>query len=185
MELLSVFEQVCKKHNLTYYLTFGSLLGAIRHNGFVPWDDDIDLFMMREDFDKLYNLGHEISSPYFLQTPYTDPTFFITTIRLRNSKTSYIPGPFKYQGFNHGINISVAPLDYLPDNYEEVFACVHKLIMDNGTYMRCTNPFLDENDKERVRNYKGGDPLKTYETIHEIARQSKPSEKICSLVIQS
>lgn len=53
LELLKLFKDICKKHNLEFYLNFGSLLGAIRHHGFVPWDDDVDVMMIREDYNKL------------------------------------------------------------------------------------------------------------------------------------
>jgi lipopolysaccharide cholinephosphotransferase len=178
LDLLMVFDEVCRKNNLKYFCAFGTLLGAVRHKGFIPWDDDVDLFMLREDFDKLYSLASEFQYPYFLQTPYTDPTYFFTDIRLRNSETAYIDKPFKYQGFNMGIHLSVAPLDYLPDDYEEKYNILHKLIMDNSTYMRMTNPCLNERDTERVRNYNGNPPLETYEKIHAIAKEVKPSTKI-------
>lgn len=56
LELLKVIKKICEKHHLEYFLTFGSLLGAIRHHGYVPWDDDIDIIMMREDYNKLLSI---------------------------------------------------------------------------------------------------------------------------------
>ena len=51
--LLALFDKICKKHGLTYWLTYGTLLGAVRHKGFIPWDDDMDVAMPREDYYKL------------------------------------------------------------------------------------------------------------------------------------
>lgn len=63
-ELLHVFDLVCKKHNLTYWLDSGTLLGAIRHNGFIPWDDDLDVAMPREDYNKLLSLTKDEMASY-------------------------------------------------------------------------------------------------------------------------
>ena len=71
-DLLKEFIRVCEKHSLTYYLIGGSALGAVRHKGFIPWDDDIDVGMPREDYDKLMSLHDEFKHPYFLQNFRTD-----------------------------------------------------------------------------------------------------------------
>lgn len=187
IDLLREFGRVCDKHNLKWYCFFGTMLGCVRHHGFIPWDDDVDCCMMREDYDRLMELADEFSHPYFLQTPYTDPTSVMTTIRLRNSETSYIDGPFKYQGFNQGISLGISVVDYVPKDQEyaiSLYKEMYDLIMENGTYMRLTNPHLSERDKERVKNYKGLDPLKTYEKINELARSVPPSDKVWQGVSQ-
>ena len=57
--LLKKLDEVCKKHSLRYWIECGTLLGAIRHQGFIPWDDDIDVVMPRKDYDKLYEISKE------------------------------------------------------------------------------------------------------------------------------
>ena len=85
------FERVAKKHNLKYFLFNGTLIGAIRHKGFSPWDDDFDIAMPREDYDRLqFELGNEFKEPYFLQSIMSDATHFNGLIRLRNSDTTMI-----------------------------------------------------------------------------------------------
>ena len=60
LEILVYFSDFCQKHQLKFYLAYGTLLGAIRHKGFIPWDDDVDVQMPREDFEKLYDFVKEI-----------------------------------------------------------------------------------------------------------------------------
>lgn len=167
IDLLLQLDRVCKKHGLKYYLMWGSLLGAARHNGFVPWDDDVDVAMLRSDYNKLLQLGDEFSSPYFLQTPFTDEGYYYAFARLRNSNTSYISDVFRYQRINHGIPIDIFPLDDFIDNGdgEHRFNLILQSIIDNSTYMRMSNPHLAAGDLERVRSYGGGDPKERYQWI--------------------
>lgn len=65
LDLLNSLKEVCEKHNLRYYLFFGSLLGAVRHHGFIPWDDDLDVAMPRRDYTELLFHADEFKQPYF------------------------------------------------------------------------------------------------------------------------
>ena len=66
LDLLAEFDRVCRKHGLTYFVDSGTLLGAVRHKGFIPWDDDIDLIMQREDYERLVQIAaQEFQHPYF------------------------------------------------------------------------------------------------------------------------
>jgi lipopolysaccharide cholinephosphotransferase len=173
LDMLVEFDQVCKRHNLTYFMIYGSLLGTVRHKGFIPWDDDIDVAMPREDYEKFIKLGEEFSSPLFLQTPYTDKGYFYTPARIRNSNTTAVVEMFKYAGFNQGIWLSVFPLDRWDDNggverYEEI----RRLVKNCSTYMRIGNPHLDDINKERVAAYHG-DPMRDYEEIQRLAQSCK------------
>ena len=115
IELLIVFDKICKKYNLKYIVDSGTLLGAIRHDGFIPWDDDIDVAMPREDYNKLKKIiAKELESPYFFQSAYSDKGYWRGHAQLRNSYTTAI---LKNEGFdrlyNQGIFIDVFPLDYV------------------------------------------------------------------------
>lgn len=175
IDLLREFDRVCKKHGLKYFLFWGSLIGAVRHKGFVPWDDDLDVCMTRNDYDKFLKLSDEFKAPYFLQTPYTDKNFFFSQARIRNSNTADIDRPFLFQGFNLGIFIDILPIDkVIPEKYPQDFNDIYKLIMANSTYMRLTNPYLSEQDKKRAAEYiENKAPLERYEEIQKIAGRYK------------
>ena len=122
LDLLAEFDRVCKENNLKYYADGGTMLGAIRHKGFIPWDDDIDVIMFREDYNRLCEIAEKaFKEPYFLQTEYSDPGSFRGHAQLRNSKTTAIlrhEEEFKFS-FNQGIFIDIFPLDEIPDEEGE------------------------------------------------------------------
>jgi lipopolysaccharide cholinephosphotransferase len=118
LDLLNEFSEVCEEHNLRWFVHAGTMLGAIRHKGFIPWDDDIDVVMPRVDFEKLSTMGaHEFKHPYFYQTEETDCFFARNFARLRNSDTTAIldwEKSFRFP-YNQGIFIDIFPMDNIPD----------------------------------------------------------------------
>lgn len=118
LDLLSEFQRVCKLHNIKHAVWAGTMLGAIRHKGFIPWDDDIDVMMMRDEYERLCKLAHEFKHPYFFQTEETDPGSLRGHAQLRNSETTAIlKHELKFKRpFNQGIFIDIFPLDNCPDN---------------------------------------------------------------------
>ena len=74
LEMLKLVDKICQKHNLHYSLVGGSLLGAVRHKGFIPWDDDIDIAMKRKDYEKFLKIAQkELPKKYFVQYCETEP----------------------------------------------------------------------------------------------------------------
>ncbi len=121
LELLELFQDVCRRHGLRYFASGGTLLGAIRHKGYIPWDDDIDIMMMREDYDKLLAVApQEFPAPYFFQTVWNDEKYSRGHAQLRNSNTTAILAEEKgCFPFNQGVFIDIFPTDAVPDNEEE------------------------------------------------------------------
>ncbi len=173
IDLLMQFDKVCRKYGLKYCLLFGSLLGAVRHRGFVPWDDDMDVVMPRRDYEIFLGLKDEFNEPYFFQTPYTDKGHGYCHVQLRNSNTTGAAQQFWYQGFNLGIFIDILALDAFEysEHGREIFTKINRLQRDNSTYMRMTNPFLSDVDIERVKMYRAVDrnPLLDYEEIRTLS----------------
>lgn len=117
MELLLELRRVCEKLGLRYYLTAGTLLGAARHKGFIPWDDDIDVAMPREDYDKLVRLGPEhFAHEYVYQEYRTEPNFPYYFAKLRKRGTRVEEPILRAIGMEQGIYIDIFPLDRCPDS---------------------------------------------------------------------
>lgn len=118
LEILIHFRQICIENQLTYYLTAGTLLGAIRHKGFIPWDDDIDILMPRKDYNKLSNLSAEIMTKnLFLQNNKTDTNFPFYFSKIRKNNTNVEEEKFSDVSMNKGIYIDIFPLDSCPKTF--------------------------------------------------------------------
>lgn len=125
LDLLNEFQKVCKQYDLKYYAIGGTLLGTIRHKGYIPWDDDIDIAMFREDYDKLVSIAPRVfSDPYDFMVSGKIEHFFRGHAQLRNRMTTGILSlefEQKYS-FNQGIWIDIFPLDGVPEqNSKERF----------------------------------------------------------------
>ena len=171
IDLLLELDRICQENGLTYFLSGGSLLGAVRHKGFIPWDDDIDVNMKREDYEKLLQLHNEFKNPYFLQHPKTDSGYFFSFSRLQNINTTGFSKMFAYQPMRHGIGIDIFPMDNWLETDEEGFREINELNKENGTYMRMLNPSLDDVNKKRVEEWKGMNPMSVFEKIEDIAQK--------------
>ena len=111
LEILKEFIRICKENNLQYYLVGGTCLGAVRHKGFIPWDDDIDVAMPRKDYDKFITLQDQMKKPYFIQTYKSDKNYIYNFAKVRDSSTTFVENFFACSQMNHGVWIDVLPLD--------------------------------------------------------------------------
>lgn len=189
MDMYLSFAEVCDKFGLKYFLDGGTLLGAIRHDGYIPWDDDLDVIMPREDYNKFMTLSSEFSDPIFLQTPYTDPGYYVSWIKLRNSSTTGLSKDLVKEPFNQGIWLDIFPLDYcIPALYEENRNCIYEHMMKCSSAMKTHSyNMLDERQKENYIRYQSDNPLKEWEAIQAIAanpeyRTSEDMSNVVTLV---
>ena len=112
LDLLNRLLEVCRKNDITISVFAGTLLGAVRHKGFIPWDDDVDVCMDRKNFERLRKLPPDaFPAPYFLQTCFSDKMFFCPYARLRNGNTTGAIVGEDYVGYNNGIYIDIFVLD--------------------------------------------------------------------------
>ncbi|MCQ2543090.1 MAG: LicD family protein [Lachnospiraceae bacterium] len=119
LEMLSDFDQLCKDNSITYFADFGTLLGAVRHNGFIPWDDDIDLVMKREDYNKLLQIPQsQFPANYILHTYRTKEDFneFHAVLLNTNHPVFNLEHHSKFHGFPYSCGIDIYVLDYLFDD---------------------------------------------------------------------
>ena len=117
LEILVEVDRICKKHNIAYQLYAGSLIGAIRHKGFIPWDDDLDICMLREDYERFLDLAsNELNNLYFLQTYKTDRNYFNQFAKVRKNNTLFVQDVLSEVEMHHGIYIDVFPLDNVKPN---------------------------------------------------------------------
>lgn len=137
LAMLDEVERICKKHRITWFLVHGSLLGAVRHKGFIPWDDDLDIAMPREDYDRfLQAAAAELKEPLSLHTPETEPEIFWGGFaRVRNAHTTAIEArELGHQG-NLGIWIDILPLDVCTmdekkfEKKEKKIRHIHRLLL--------------------------------------------------------
>lgn len=117
LEMVKKFVSVCEQNHLTYFIMGGTLLGAVRHKGFIPWDNDIDLAMPRKDFNTLLEIGPiSFEKPLFFQTPVTEQgRFFCTYVKIRDERGTAASENEYRQGINCGMFIDVFCLDEVPD----------------------------------------------------------------------
>ncbi len=127
LEILKYIDQLCKKHKLKYYLFSGTLLGAIRHKGFIPWDDDLDICMPRPDFIKLIKIMRKHSNRnYSLKcVELSKKEYNYCFAKMIDNNTVAVEVD-KFQGDDLGIWVDIFPLDGAGNNFEEAEAFAYK-----------------------------------------------------------
>lgn len=120
LEMVKIFIDICSKYHFKYVASGGTLLGAIRHNGYIPWDDDIDLMMPRDDYETFLKIAQsELPENMFLQCYRTERNYPNGHAQMRNNNTTCFIG-LSYvdlkKGKNCGIFIDIFPYDDVPDN---------------------------------------------------------------------
>ncbi|MDE6244286.1 MAG: LicD family protein [Treponemataceae bacterium] len=118
LEILNEVRRICEKNDIKYFADSGTLLGAIRHNGFIPWDDDIDISMFREDYDRFRKVAEEcLSEKFFCQSGYNDTGFYGGMLHIRmNGTTAILKRNYPHARYHQGIFIDIFPLDGVIEN---------------------------------------------------------------------
>ncbi len=122
LEMLKYFDKLCKDNGIKYWLSSGSCLGAVRHSGFIPWDDDLDVEMLREDYLKLEKVFKE-TDRYVLQTHKTDKYYDIPFAKVRDKNSQVYNSLYKYKG----VFIDVFILERIGKTLSQVSASIRKI----------------------------------------------------------
>ncbi len=112
--MFKIIDHICRTHQLRYWMCSGTLLGAVRHQGFIPWDDDLDICMIREDYNRFLQIApHELPKDLFLQTRQTDPGYDYLALpcKIRDTKSLIISNGTEHKKYQKGLFIDIFPAD--------------------------------------------------------------------------
>ena len=125
-------KRICDKNGIKYFLIGGSLLGAVRHNGFIPWDDDMDFGMLRADYDRFISVcENDLKDEFLLCSINTEENYNRAFAKVR-LKGTFFPDQGQANGINSGIFVDVFPIDVMPPT---VFKQMHQLFYCKQLYL--------------------------------------------------
>ena len=139
LEILRDIVRICEENNIEYFTVGGTTLGAIRHNGFIPWDDDIDIGMLRNDYEKFIQIAPEklsngLTLTHFFYEP-TSPTYYA---KVRKDGTEIIEKPTENIKMHHGVFVDIMPYDRIPENKSDRKKYCRKAKIWNQLYIAKT-----------------------------------------------
>ncbi len=185
LDMLSCIDSISKKLGIRYFLIGGSLLGAIRHKGFIPWDDDIDIGMLRMDYELFMSKAAEfLPSYYFLQNYNTDKEYYLNFAKIRDSRTTFREISVNHLKINHGVYIDIFPIDYA-DNKKNFFRKIKRNLLTTlvstvfnvkgvkYTWLQWTKVF--------IAKLIWGSPKDAVKALDIISKSNEPSEKMGNL----
>lgn len=121
LEILKEVDRICTKHGIKYWLSGGTQLGAVRHNGFIPWDDDLDIDMMREDFNRFLKIARtELKKSYYLQDWFTEKAYGLPFAKIRKNNTLFVEAGSQHSKSHHGIYVDIFAFDSFPEDEKEL-----------------------------------------------------------------
>ena len=147
LDIMIEIDKICRKHDIKYWLDGGTLLGAVRHGGFIPWDDDLDICMMQKDYERFIEIApKELPKHLFLQTPQTDPSYKFNLSKIRDKNTLFIT---KYDDFTKDYAKGIYVDIFVVEPYPKVSKRILKPLM---TWMAKTSFFCKTKQDVTLKN---------------------------------
>ena len=131
LEILVKVHEFCKKNNIDYFLGYGTLIGAVRHKGYIPWDDDIDIGMPRPSYDKFLQIFNGKVENLYVIAPELNWNYYAPYANICDSRTLLDEGDNDHRGIEVGVKIDVYPIDGVPENEEDYKKCKKKVLFYN------------------------------------------------------
>jgi lipopolysaccharide cholinephosphotransferase len=168
IQILQSITDYCEKNDLRYFLAYGSLIGAVRHKGFIPWDDDLDIMMPRPDFEKF--CAQYKDKYYEILSPQTDDKCFINFAKVHDIRTRYQESYSKEN--NYGIFVDIFPIDgYIDNNQKWKCYILYKLIHYKRSVWNHSNTFIKNLFLYIIKFFLL--PIKTKTFVHQLISESK------------
>ena len=117
MGILDEVHRFCEVHGLRYFLSSGTLIGAVRHQGYIPWDDDIDIYMPREDYEQFLMTFSDEKGVYRAINPSTEPHYYYTFAKVVDLRTKMVEK--ETEGYEIGVYMDIFPVDYVTEDLQE------------------------------------------------------------------
>lgn len=156
LEIAKEIKRVCEENGIRYFLDAGTFLGAVRHGGFIPWDDDMDIGMLRSDYEKFCRIAPEkLKKEYCLQTWYTEPNYGLPFGKVMKRGTVYLESKKTRRLQENGFYVDIFPFDDVPTSEEARKDLARRLLqIYRVRLMKCGyKPWMEENQilwKKRI-----------------------------------
>lgn len=151
LEMLKKIDDFCREQNIKYFLSAGTLIGAVRHHGYIPWDDDIDIMMLRQDYDKFIHSFNGNIKDLSVCAPELNWNFYAPFANVFDTRTILEERDKSYRGETISVKIDIFPFDNLPSN-EFVYFVTRKIVLILNAIMRVkrlTIPFSEMTTKHK------------------------------------